>query len=297
MAQIKRGGAHGLFRIAIQKVDDYGISLGTTGASLAEGAVSNAYDVDDPTDCGLTIPEGTVVDFTGGDAWITSFMYGISSLGGFTFQTRSNHADLIALTSNTNVDQTTNDKWTMYTENTLQREFSEFSLIITYRVQSFETATFGATKFISIIVPRATIKPMGNQGISYQTVSSYQFQVTPRSTGREINGTLFGANLNATDNIVSHYVIITDKPLWMAVGKASGTSLDVVGTYKPYVADVGTSSSTNNRLTTIDGSTYVATPSVAGTITQSSATFAVASGLTAGDIVTVLYETNFEEAS
>jgi hypothetical protein len=220
-------------------------------------------------------------------------MYGISSLGSFNFQTRSNHADLIAMVSGTSVDQTTNDEWTQYTENTLQRDFDEFSLIITYRIQSFESATFGATKFLNMIVPRATIKAMGNTSISYQTVSGYNFQVSPRSSGRSINGVPFSSNLGATDNLVSMYNIVSDYPLWQTTYVADDTSASIVGSYQPYTATAGTASSTKNLVTTIDGSTLVATAGVADTVTQASATFAIDSGLTAGDIVTVLYETQY----
>lgn len=294
MAVSLAGGDHGLWKVVIQKVGSNGTSYGQAGSSIANGSTSQAYVGKFPKTEGLAVPDRTVIEFTGGDRWITSFQYGINSLGSFEFTCQDTDANLVALTTGTNVDQTTNTEWAMYTENTLQQSFSDFSIMFIYRMQSFETATFGQTYYVHTIVPRCTISPK-LPAKSYQSPSDYAYQVTPKSNAREIRGLTLGSNLGATDNIVSHYHIIAENPLYMFVMRANGTSATAVSAYKPVTSTVGTASATKNAITKVV-SAGTATAGVADTITVATGSFAIGTALTcaAGDLLTVLHETAYE---
>lgn len=294
MAQVKKGGAHGLWKVCAQLVGADGISYGIAGSGLANGANTTPRILHYPKEAGIPIPDRTTIDFTGGDRWITSYQYGLNSLGSFNFSIQDVDADFIAMCTGTNVDQTTNTEWTEYTEDLIRAEFPQLSLMFIYRLQSFEPATFGQTFYVQSIVPRAWVAPQGLQGApSYQSPGTYQFQVTPSSNGKHIHGTNFGANLGATDNIVALYHVISSNPLAMAVGRSDGTSYTVVGAVKSKVETVGTAAATKNMVTKIIAAGTV-TAGVADAIDQDTAEFDVGTALTvaSSDLVTVLYESD-----
>lgn len=293
MAQIAKGGSHGIYKILVQLVGSDGVSYGQAGENISAGSNSDAYVLQHPTNAGITLPDGTTIDFTGGDAWITSYQYAPSSMGSFDFELADADANFVALITGTNVDQTSNALWTEYTENAHAGNFPAVSLVFIYRIQSFETATFGATKFFHSVYPRCIVRPKKNpQG--YQAIATHPFQVTPLGGTRHINGPVFGTNLGATDNRVISYNIIADNPLMMTVAKANSTTHTITSAYKPLYSTVGTTSSTRNQI--VKWASSVATIGVADTITTADGEFAVGSALTvaSGNVVSALFETAFE---
>ena len=292
---IKKGGPHGLWKVVAQLVGTYGNSYGVAGESLAAGSDSQAIVLDYPTNCSYQVPDRVTVDFTGGDRWITSFQYGITSLGQFDFTTRDEDADFVALITGTNVNQTTNDQWSEYTYDELSGTRPQLSLMIIHRMQSFEPATFGTTFYVHTIIPRCWIAPK-SFGKAFQTVSEPAYQVTPASGTRRFNGLPFGSELNADQNAVAAYHIIAPYPLYMVVGRSDGTSYQVTSAYKPLETTVGTATSTKNHIVKFVESTQVATAGVADTINVTNGTFDVGTALTvaADDMIAVLHETAYE---
>ena len=300
MAQIVRGDPHGLYKVLVQKVGADGLSYGIAGENIVSAATSPAYVVHDPKSANIPLPDRTTIDFTGGDVWIQSFQYGITSLGSFDWINQSVDADLIALATDTLVDQTSNAKHTVFTEDALSAVRPQVSLVFIYRIQSTELATFGATKYIHAIIPRCWMAPKGTQNApAFQTAGEYAFQITPTAGGRKINGPLFDSNLNAYGNKVSAYYIITDNPLHMVVhhaAAASPTPASIVVPYTPYDEAIGSVGDTRHEIVAFTPSTDVAVPGVADTITQSTKTYSVGNGgvtIAIGDIITTLYETSY----
>jgi len=292
MAQIESGGQHGLYKIVAQLVGSDGVSYGVAGSGIAAGSTSNAYVLDHPVNANIALPDGATIDFTASDQWVTSYQYGPSSMGSFDFELENLDSNFIALCTGTLSDQTTNALWTEYTHNAHAGNFPQISLMFIYRIQSFEAATFGATKYLHTIYPRNWVRPKKNAQ-QYQQKSTSPYQVTPAGGARHINGHLFGTNLASTDNRVVSYNIITDNPLHMAVCHVDSSPESIITAYQPVSSAVGTTSSTRNQL--IKWISPTATLGVADTITTATGTFAVGTALTvaSGNIVTVLYETAY----
>lgn len=293
MAQIKKGGSHGLWKVAAQLVGANGISYGIAGDSLASGSGSTPRILHYPKDAGIPQPDRTTIDFTGGDRWITSYQYGIQSLGSFDFTLQDTDADFIAMCTGTNVDQATNDEWTEYTEDHLAAGRPQLSLMFVFRIQSFENSTFGQTYYMHQIIPRCWVSPRGLSP-SFQSPLSYAFQVTPASGSKAINGQPFGSNLNATDNTLAMYTLIADNPLAMATFVASGATASIVGAFQPISTVVGTATSTKNLVHRFRPADQSVEAGVADTITKATGTFDVGTALTpqAADVLTVLYESD-----
>lgn len=288
MAQIKRGDPHGLFKIQVQLVGADGYSYGQAGSALAAGSTTHSYVIDHPLSFEMMSPDGTVIDFTGGDRWLGSYLYGITSLGSFAFTMSSIDADLIALATGTTADQTTNDEWTIYSENQLFDSRPQVSIMVTFRIQSREASTSGGAYYGNIIIPRCWLNPKGAT-MGFQTKGEYQLQFVPTSSSRMITGVAFGANQDFQDNTIAAYTIVTDNPLAMSVHKANTTSASIVLAYKPVSEAVGTATSTKN-LVVVNG-----TAGVADSVTASTKTVAVGSttSVASSDVIGVLYETAF----
>jgi len=296
MAMIKKGGAHGLWKVLVQLTGSDGISYGIAGSGIADGVTTLPLVLDYPKQSNIPLPDRTTIDFTGGDTWITSFQYGMTSLGSFEFTMQDLDADLIALVTGTNVNQVTNDEWTELTEDPMAEDRPQVSLMFIYRMQSFEVATFGQTYYIQTVVPRCWCAPKGLQNApAFQSAGDYAFQVTPSSAGRRLNGEPFSTNLGATNNTLSHYHLISANPLYMATHRVTGTDASIIGAYEPISSVVGSAGSTKCHLVKYVVATDTATQGVADTITTATATIAVGTALTvaATNVLTALYETAY----
>lgn len=297
MAQVTRGGGHGLYKIVVQLTGQYGNSYGTGGTGIANGTTSQSYVLHYPKSATLAVPDRTTIDFTGGDAWLTNFQYGINSLGSFDMTAAEVDATFNALITGTLVDQTTNAAWTRFTYDELGKVRPQCSVMIVWRLQSFEDATFGNTYYVHTIYPRCSIAPKGTTGApAYQAVGEATYQVTPSAASRDLVGLPFDSSLNATGNTLASYTVIADNPLYMVSQRANAATGSVVGDYKPVSSAVGTASNTKNLLVKFVESTGVATKGVADTITTATGTFAWGTALTgvaAGNMVHVLYETQY----
>lgn len=301
MVQIAEGDSHGLFKVLVQLVGADGLSYGVAGEDIAAGATSPAYVVDDPKSANIPVPDRTTIDFTGGDVWIQSFQYGITSLGSFDWVNQSIDANLIALATGTLVDQTSNDLHTVFTEDVLSAGRPQVSLVFIYRIQSTELATFGATKYIHAVIPRCWLAPKGTQNApAFQAAGDYVLQVTPTVASRKINGPLFDSNLNASGDKVSGYYIIADNPLHMTVFRATAASPTpsvIVAPYKPIDEAIGAVASTRHEVDAYDPAADSLVLGVADSIVKATGTYSVGNGgltVAIDDIITILYETAYE---
>jgi hypothetical protein len=296
MARVVKGGVHGLYKIVVQKTGIYGNSYGVAGSSLANGSTTQSFVLDYPKESSDLSLERASIDFTGGDVWISSYQYGISALNPFDIAVQDEDSSFLAFTTGSLADVTSNAEWTEYTENELQSNFPQMSMMIIRRIQSFDGATFGQPFYRTRVIPRCWIVPAGTTGSNFQAPGTTMYRVKPAASSRKINGVPFGANLNAADNKLVSYVWTSENPLYMVSHRANGATASVAGTYRPVTSAVGTASNTKNSVVRFVESTQVATAGVADTITTSTATFTVGTSLTiaAGDMLHIVYETNYE---
>lgn len=290
MAQVKIGDPHGLYRIMVGRIDTTGYNYGTAGPDISNGTLVTPYLVRYAKAAEMQNQDRTVIDFTGGDIWTGAYVYGVTTLGTFEMQLSTVEADLIALTSGSLVDQTTNSRWTIYSENIMRPTPPQCFIITSFRLQSKQIGQKGADKYIHRINPRVWIAPKGITGApNFQAPGTYVFTVIPTVGERMPWGPAFGTNQDYEENETPVFYIITDNPIHIVGYKTSGTTANINLPYKPVTGDY----------TTPNSSTQAIQVAVNGTITNAASintTTGVVqmTGLTAGDYVGILYETNYE---
>lgn len=292
MAQIKKGYPHGLAYAQVALVGTNGRAYGLVGPSQPSDSVAGAYLIDDPISGELPIPDRTTIDFTGGDRWLGSYQYGITSLGSFTLGAADIDATLIAAVTGSKVDQTSNQKWTVYAENVLADRLPQVTVLLTFRIQSRESGTDGGDFFITYVIPRAWMAPKGVSGApSFQGKGQYSFQITPTAGGAWPIGVPFStANQGWQNNKTPVFAIISDNPIGLASYIADGTETTFTAPYLPVTSTVASSNAGN--LHALNGA-FAALSSVnttTGLVTLASA----GSDL---DYHGLMYETNFIPSS
>lgn len=299
MAQIKVGDPHGLFRVFVGLVDSNGYNYGTSQLSAAEGTQLNPYTVRYAQNAEIAMPDRTVIDFTGGDIWTGSYVYGITSLGTFQLTLSTVEADLIALLSASGVDQTQNTRQTVYGENIMLPTPPQAWMMTVFRIQSKEQGTTGANKFLTVVLPRTWVTPKGISGApTFQAAGTYGYTIIPTVGDRMPWGPAFSTTaLNFSEDQSPNFYVITDNPVH-AVGfiAASGeTDETITLPFLPVAHDYSTpDSSTQPVQVYIDGVQTNATSINASTgevVVPADTTFS------GGEYIGIFYETNYETAS
>lgn len=287
MAQIKKGNPHGLVYAQVALMGTNGRSYGVAGSSQSVNTISAAYLIKDPLSGELPIPDRTTIDFTGGDKWLGAYQYGITSLGSFTLATAALDATLIALVTGSNVDQVTNQLWTIYSEDILRERLPQVCVLLTFRLQSRETGTDGGDYYITYIIPRAWMAPKGTSGApGFQSKGQYSFQITPTTGDKFPHGLAFGTNQNWQDNKAPIFAIISDNPIALADYVGNGVATSFILPYKPLSTDVD---SDNGRNQMVKNGTLTDLSAV----NTGTAQITLAAAGASGDYHGMLYETNF----
>ena len=281
-----RGSPFGLQRAIIQLVGTNGRSYGTAGQSAANGTTSHGYVLDYPKTSGLSNPDRTKIDFTGGNRWMGSYMFGIAAMDAFELVSQDFDATLTALVTGSNVDSTTNSQWVIFCENLNKSDLPACSIMLQYQFQSSASATFGQNYWITTVIPRCQIQPKPASQ-EFQAAGSYAYQIVPTMSAVSPTGVAFGTNQGWHDNKTPSFHILSDNPLAMTFHRASGTSASIVVAYTPITSAVGTAAATKNNV--VQNGTAIA----ADTVTPGTKTVAISAGLIAADDVMVLYETNY----
>lgn len=296
MAQVKIGDAHGLFRVFVGLVDPVGYNYGTAGSGVAQGTLVSPYVVQYAQDAPFALPDRTVVDFTGGDIWTGSYVYGITSLGTFDLVMSTVEADLIALTSKSRVDQTLNSRQSIFAENILLDTPPQTWVMVVFRLQSKEPGSVGANKFISIVMPRVWLAPKGGSGISFQSAATNSFTVIPTVGDRMPWGPLFcNTRIGLSRNQTPNFYTITDYPVH-TVGyvPTSGNATEAITLpYKPVAFDYTTPDSSSDPVQVYINGTQVNADSI--TVENGQVVVSPESGTFAGtEYIGVFYETEYE---
>jgi hypothetical protein len=286
MAQIKKGSPHGLLAVQVGLVGTDGKSYGQVQQTAAGGTTSHTYLIKQPTNASLPFPDRTTIDFIGGDRWIGSFQYGITSLGNFDIEVQNVEADLIALVTGALVDQTTNSAWTIYGENIEQDALPQVCILITFRIQSRESGSDGADKFISYFVNRGWMAPKGVQNApSFQTRGTYSFQLTPTSSDTFPHGIPFSTTQNFQDNKTPVIAIMSDNPLGLTTFIHDGTTTQFNLGYQPISTSTDSDSGANQYVVGTAATDFTSVITTSGLVSTATSADGVYSAM--------LYETNF----
>lgn len=291
MAQIKIGDPHGLFRVQVGLVDATGLQFGTAGPDMANGTTTSTYLIRFPKAAEIPMPDRTLIDFTGGDVWSGSYLHGITSLGTMSLTLSTIDANLISLVAESKTDQTTNTRWSIFSDNILLPTPNQVTMITTFRIQSKETGTKGADKFIHQILPRTWLSPKGISGApNFQGAGEYQFTVVPTIGEQLPHGIRFTEDLhNFSENETPLVYIVTDNPIHFAAHRAAAGASSIITLPFPPIgaqADYASPDSTTQGVqVVVNGATVNAT-----SIDVANRTVEVATS--EGDYVGILYETN-----
>jgi len=202
-------------------------------------------------------------------------------------------ANLISLVAESKVDQTTNTRWSIFSDNILLPTPNQVFMCTTFRLQSKEAGTKGASKFIHQILPRCWVSPKGIAGApNFQAAGEYQFTIVPTIGEKIPHGVSFTQELhNFSENETPLVYLITDNPIHFVAHKAgSGTSSVITLPYRPVGEDAdyaSPDSSTQAIQVVKNGTIFDAT-----TIDLDTRTVTVATD--PGDYIGILYETELK---
>lgn len=291
-----------MYRIFVGLVDSTGYNFGTAGPEAVAGTMLIPYQVRYAQGAEVGMPDRSTVDFTGGDIWTGSYVYGITSLGTFEITSSTVEADMIAFLSDSAVDQTTNSRQTIYSENIMLSTPPQAWLMTVFRLQSKETGSKGANKFITLILPRTWVTPKGISGApAFQSAGTYGYTIIPTVGDRFPWGPPFACTTMGLANDEAPVVyIITDYPVH-TVGYLStnGNATESISLpYKPITFDYTTpDSSTDPVQVWVDG---ISTN--ADSITQSNGQVVVspiapAATFTDEQYIGIFYETEYESTT
>ena len=300
MAQVKIGDAHGLFRVFVGLVNGVGYNYGTAGADAGENTLLAPYNIRFAQSAEIALPDRTVVDFTGGDIWTGSYVYGITSLGTFQLTLSTVEADLIAMLSESSVDQTLNTQQTIFSDNIMIPTPPQAFMMTVFRLQSKEAGSKGANKFLTIVLPRVWVTPKGISGApAFQAAGTYGFTIVPTVGDRMPWGPTFGTTaMDLYEDETPNFYVVTDYPVH-TVSYLPDTG-DVTATINLPFKPIGTASD----YTSPDSSTQKVQVYINGVQTDADSIdpttgvvvvspIAPATEFTAGDFIGVFYETNY----
>ncbi len=306
MAQIKIGDPHGLYRVLIGLVTEEGYNAGTAGDGFAASTVVSPYYVKYAQSAEIAMPDRTVIDFTGGDVWTGSYVYGITSLGTFQLTLSTIEGDLIAMTSQSSIDNTLNSLQNYFGENIMLATPPQCWMAIVYRIQSKESGSKGANKYLTTVLPRVWVAPKGVAGApAFQAAGNYGFTIVPTIGDRLPWGPTFGETtaageigLDFSENESPNFYMITDYPIH-AVGyrpAAAAATVSITLPYRPIgvQADYTSPNSATQRVQVyING-----VQTNANSVTLSSRAVVVAPispavAFTGNEYIGILYETEY----
>ena len=306
MAQIKIGDPHGLYRVFVGLVDENGYNYGTAGSGVAASTLVSPYMMKYAKNAEIAQNDRNVIDFTGGDVWTGSYVYGITSLGTFSLTSSTLEADLIALTSGGQVDQTLNTLQTVFAENILRSTPPQVWVMIVYRIQSKESGSTGANKYLTVVCPRTWTAPKGVSGApAFQSAGEYGFTMVPTVGDRMPWGPSFAETTSGASGTIGldqelnqtpTFYVISDYPLH-AVGQkptAGSSNEDVVLPFVPagVQTDYTTPDSSTQRVQVYVDGVQVDAASV--TLSTKTVVVAPPGGTWAGtEYIGVLYETAY----
>lgn len=293
MAQIKIGDVHGLYRVFVGLVDVDGYNQGQSATTPANGTLLSPYVLKYAQNAEFNLPNRNQIDFTGGDVWTGSYVYGITSIGTFSLVSSTVETDLIALLSSSSVDQTLNTLQTHFVDNIILPTPPQAWMMTVFRIQSKEAGSVGADKFITMVFPRVWVSPEGISGApTFQGQGTYNFTVIPTVGDRMPYGPLLSTtSMDIYENITPNYFVITDNPTHAVTFYAETGATEVVTLpYKPVAYDYATPDSDTQPVTVyVNGVQVDAT-----TINSTTGEITITQAFSGGEKIGVFYETNYE---
>lgn len=175
-ANIKKFISAGFDRVYYARLDGAGYAFGTTGVFVtgASGAVMQRLDGVKTAD--VAIPEPQVLQATGDDQALGTFIFPPNELPAFTLE-----AAISDLTFQANAQSTLIKEHGRFSMGVLAPSdptYPDFALILQRRSKSKATGTNGVDNWEGLVIPKATIVPLGSAGYTERELAVYRYRIT-----------------------------------------------------------------------------------------------------------------------
>lgn len=155
--------------------DGYMIGATRTAPSAGNTNGSGAAKADGVKTAQVAIPEGEVVNPTGDNQALGTFIFPATTLPTFNIALATMDLDFDALGQDT---LTYDDGDTTFGAlGPTEPGYPDMGLIFTRDARSRATGSIGSAHFEGIIVPKATLQPLGTSGFAEREATSYQHKV------------------------------------------------------------------------------------------------------------------------
>jgi hypothetical protein len=287
MAQIKKGAIAGFPFAQVWLVDNDGYAQGqlTTPDSPGTDVTTHALLMRDVKTAGFSLPQNVKIDFTGGDKYLGSFMFGIASVDAFNLTTEYLDTNVTALVSDSSVDQTTNSLWSVFGMNEMNPTLPQAGLMLQTNFQSKESGTSGLNYWLNVIIPICQIAPKW-PSLAFQAEAPTTYTVQPSVATKWPNGDAFDSNQGFEGNECVAFGIVTDNPLAITTYNANGSATTFIAGYRPISTTV-TVNATQNHFA-VNG-----TPTALSSIVTTTGVATLAAAGSESDRDVLMYETRF----
>lgn len=188
----------------------------------------------------------TTVNFTGGNRWRGSMMFGVPQVDPFPLVLADQDARLTAMAGDSVADEVTNAEMLMYSDNMENTDLNLLGLALTSHFQSASEGTEGETFWATTLFPKVQIAPTF-AAPSYQAAADVTYNVIPhRSTYLPNSMPLSSTAMALARNTAMMIIIISANPILFASAIGDGTETAYQLPYKPKSTAAGTNTNTKN---------------------------------------------------
>lgn len=176
-ANIKQVIAAGFDRMYYWRVGSDGYIIGSTGTAPAAGNTngSGAAKADGVKTAEIAIPEGQVVQVTGDNQALGTFIFPPSELPSFNIEVATMDLTLEALMQDT---LTYDDGDTTFGALApTDPVYNDIGLLFLRDARGRATGSIGAAHFEGVLIPKATMQALGSSGFKEREGTSYRYKV------------------------------------------------------------------------------------------------------------------------
>lgn len=270
MAGVKKGNPAGFEAVQFYTLNSSNIAIGQASGSLANAATSSSIKIGGGVSSNFAPREPTVIEFEESDGFAGKMSFGGGDMQPFDVEVIEVDATLLAMINSSNVDETTNTSWDIFSANPKNQNLPSIGIILSQKFQSRETATTGLTKYLNYIIPICDVRTLAG-GLAFQAKTNWQFRVTPTMGTKFPWGEAFSSTQGWTDNETDMFMITSEDPLALTAFTGDGAEATFITAYLPTSAVITVNASPNfyaedgtaEALTSISVTTGVATPDAA----------------------------------
>ncbi len=221
MASFTKAIAAGNAYAQIGFIDSNGFLVGSATSAPANGAVgSGLLDITGIKTAAPAVPDPEFVQVTGDDVLLGEFDFESLTSRGFVIETAVGNLELDALLQGTNVVSFGDGK--IGALDVLNPAELNAMLIIQSRAKKYNTGVVGQKGWTGVILPLATVKPLGRSGFDERGAAVYRYSVTPQLASNAPWGVTFDDTNFGTPGL-RHIPFNFENPITMHAHSGNGS--------------------------------------------------------------------------